>query len=256
MILYGLIGEKLGHSFSQKYFSEKFRRLALSENYYKNFEISSIEEFPKLIAGNPEIAGLNVTIPYKQKIIPFLDIISDAALQIGAVNTISIKRTEKGIILKGDNTDIIGFEKTLLSFLVRDSKPQQKTPQAIVLGTGGAAKAVSFVLTKLNIPHIFVSRKPSKKDEINYSQLNKKIIDNYHLIINTTPIGMYPDINRCPEIPFHYIGKHHFLYDLIYNPAETDFLRRGRLQEAKTINGQLMLEIQAEESWKIWNKEN
>lgn len=242
---FGLIGEKLSHSFSEKYFSNKFNKLNIyKENVYKLYEIENINDFKKLIS-RINFSGLNVTVPYKKDIIKYLDIVSDDAKKIGAVNTIKFIKNK----LVGYNTDIIGFEKSLNSFI---AKKQIKS--AVVLGTGGSSLAIKYVLDKKKISYLSVSRN-EKKNQITYSELNNtKNLSNYELIINTTPLGMYPNINTFPEIEYKQLNKNHFLFDLVYNPTETKFMAFGKKQKARVINGYEMLVGQAEASWEIWNK--
>lgn len=245
MLHFGLIGYPLSHSFSRGYFTEKFHRLGLSDTYvYHNFPLPSIEEFPALIQSRPELLGLNVTIPYKRSVIPFLDELDAAAAEIGAVNTIHVK----GGRLKGYNTDVVGFGQSLDAFLARSGGPVKV---ALVLGTGGAAAAVAWALRRREIPYRLVSRKAGK-DRWTYPDLTPERLARHELIINTTPLGMAPRESTRPELPYHALGPQHRLYDLVYNPAETLFLRHGRLQGAATINGLEMLHGQAEAAWAIW----
>lgn len=242
MSKFGLLGKNIEYSFSRKYFSEKFRKENLSHSY-ENFDLSSLELFPKIISETPHLKGLNVTIPYKEEVIDFLDELDTDAEEIGAVNTIKIDANRK---LKGYNTDHIGFQKSLAPFL-----PLQKKT-ALILGTGGASKAIAYALKNLGFNYKFVSRNPGAKS-LSYSVLNQRIIEDRLLLINCTPLGTFPNIEACPAIPYQYLTQNHLLFDLIYNPIETKFLKLGRAQQAKTINGWEMLKIQAEESWKIWN---
>ncbi len=242
---FGLIGYPLSHSFSPAYFSQKFNKEGLSDCLYEAFPIKSVEELPSLLANNPDLEGLNVTIPYKKEILPFLNKSTEAVKQTGACNCIKIKNG----ILTGYNTDVTGFEKSLLT----DLKPTHT--KALILGTGGAAAAVKFVLKRLNIDFLFVSRKSQPdKNILTYEEISSEIINEYKLIINTTPLGMYPDVNSCPDILYENLTKEHYLYDLIYNPDQTLFLEKGAEKGATTKNGSDMLIIQAEESWKIWNE--
>ncbi len=244
----GLIGYPLSHSFSKKYFTDKFELEQIPNHRYELFPLKSIEELPELLLSNPNIFGLNVTIPYKQTVIPFLDEIEENAAAIGAVNVIKINEGK----LKGFNSDVFGFEKSLLAFL--KTKPGHSTDiQALILGTGGASKAVSFVLDKLGIPFKFVSRK-KKEATFGYSEIDQKIMEEYRLIINCTPLGTFPDVEACPVLPYQYASKSHFFYDLVYNPAETLFLKKGKTQGALTCNGLAMLHLQAERAWEIWNE--
>lgn len=242
---FGLIGYPLSHSFSPAYFSKKFDKEGISDCLYEAFPIKSVEELTSLLHNNPDLEGLNVTIPYKKEILTFLHQSTEAVKQTGACNCIKIREG----ILTGHNTDVTGFEKSLLS----DLRPTHT--KALILGTGGAAAAVEFVLKRLNIHFLFVSRKSQIGQKIlTYKEISSKIIDEYKLIINTTPLGMYPDVNNCPGILYENLTKEHYLYDLIYNPAQTLFLKKGAEKGAVTKNGSDMLIIQAEESWKIWNE--
>lgn len=239
---FGLIGKNIHYSFSKSFFSEKFKRENLPHSY-ENFDIPSLEIFPKIISETTYLKGLNVTIPYKEKVIQFLDILNVEAEKIGAVNTIKISEDNK---LIGFNTDHFGFQKSLEDFLPL----QQKT--ALILGTGGASKAIAYALGNLGFDFKFVSRRAAS-NMLDYSALNQTIIENHLLIINCTPLGTSPIIADCPPIPYQFITKNHLLFDLIYNPAETEFIKRGKLRGAKTSNGLKMLELQAEKAWEIWN---
>jgi shikimate dehydrogenase len=240
MRYFGLIGFPLSHSFSKRYFSQKFESEKIAAQY-ENYPLKSIEEFPELVR-NYNFSGINVTIPYKQDVMQYLDNLSEEAEKIGAVNTIQI-RNEK---LIGNNTDCYGFEMSLLPFL----KPSHK--HALVLGTGGASKAVVFVLEKLGIDWKYVSRTKSNNG-FTYEELDAEIIKSHYLIINTTPLGMYPNVEECPEIDYDAIGENHLLYDLVYNPEETLFLQKGKSKGATIKNGLEMLHLQAEKAWEIWN---
>jgi shikimate dehydrogenase len=248
MKTFGLIGASLCHSFSKVYFENKFKEEGLSTHSYLNFEISDINALINLIQQNPYLCGLNVTIPYKQQVIRFLDEIEKDAQFIGAVNTIKIERQGEKTKLIGYNTDAYGFETSLKPHLKKHHK------KAIILGTGGGARAVKYILRKYGISVVEISRNPLKSIQVSYGMLNKNIIKERLIIINTTPLGMYPNTTEMPDIPYEYIGKDHILFDLIYNPTETEFLKTGYKQGATCINGQLMLEQQAEMSWKIWNQ--
>ena len=238
---FGLIGKNIDYSFSKKYFSEKFKKENL-DCTYSNFDIENISLIESILQKN-WISGYNVTIPYKQEIIKFLDEIDEVAKAIGAVNTIK-KIDNKNI---GFNTDSIGFEKSLIP-LIENKKPDS----ALILGGGGASKAVKYVLKKIKINYSTVSRKEGKSEFI-YENLNDVIINRFKMIINCSPVGTFPNINKCPNIPYKHLTKEHVLYDLVYNPIESLFLRRGRELGCKTKNGLEMLEIQANESWRIWN---
>lgn len=240
---YGLIGKKLGHSFSAQYFNNKFRELGI-EAVYDNYEIPTIEYFREILNSNPTLKGLNVTIPYKREIIPFLDAVEEMANNIGAVNCIKITTDGKCI---GYNTDIIGFQQSLEPLLNKEI-----SYQALILGTGGAADAVEYVLQTLNIPYQLVSR-TEKEDILSYERLTEDLINESLLIINTTPLGMYPNVDSKPNIPYKALTNNHILYDLTYNPAETAFLKEGIKKGAIVCNGLEMLKGQAEAGWKIWN---
>lgn len=242
MHLYGLIGYPLSHSFSQKYFTEKFEKENITNCRYLNFPISTIDEIKKIIDHNPDLKGLNVTIPYKEKVIPYLDEETEAVKKIGACNC--IKFTNGKLI--GYNTDVTGFEKSFIKKL----KPFHNA--AMVLGTGGASKAVQYVLHKLKIPFIIVSRTP-QKNETGYDNLDAHTIMRCKIIINTSPLGMQPNVQQSPSIPYLNITNQHYLFDLIYNPAKSVFLEKGELMGATIQNGYEMLVYQAEESWQIWN---
>lgn len=244
MKLYGLIGYPLGHSFSKQYFTEKFQREGIVDATFELFPLQQIQDFPQLINTLPDLSGLCVTIPYKEAIIPHLNHIDDKNNAIAAVNCIKIKEGE----LIGYNTDVIGFENSLKPYL--QSQPQK----ALILGTGGASKAVQFVLKKLSIDYLVVSRKPVSENSISYNQLNQEIIHEHTIIINCTPLGMSPHIEELPLLPFTFIGKEHLLYDLVYTPSITAFLEKGRMHGATIKNGEEMLHIQAEANWQIWNE--
>jgi len=243
MRLFGLIGFPLTHSFSKKYFSEKFKAEKLADCRYENFQIESVEELPKIISSNPSLEGVNVTIPHKESVIKFLHEKTGLVEWVGACNCIKIKDSK----LTGYNTDIIAFDRSLTKKL----KPNHR--RALILGTGGAAKAIEFVLAELGIEYQFVSRNPTV-NQISYQQLDVETIKSHPLIINTTPVGMYPKIDEAPPIPYDAITSEHFLFDLTYNPEKTLFLQRGEERGAAIENGYEMLVMQAEESWKIWNQ--
>ncbi|NML41432.1 shikimate dehydrogenase [Chitinophaga sp. G-6-1-13] len=243
MKTYGLIGYPLSHSFSKGFFTRKFEEENIAGHQYETFPIPAITEFPALLAQHPDLCGLNVTIPYKEQVIPYLDELSDAAAKIGAVNCIRFKDGKK----KGFNTDVIGFRNSLEPLL------QPHHNKALVLGTGGAAKAVTYALQEMNIAYIVASRTPGN-GTVAYSSLDQATMEAHTLIINTTPLGMYPNVDACPDIPYEYITSSHLLYDLVYNPAETLFLQKGAAQGAGIKNGHEMLILQAEASWDIWNK--
>ena len=245
MIKLGLIGYPLVHSFSKKYFNEKFDNENIKNVSYQNYELKNINELKSLIKKNSNLRGLNVTIPYKEKVIKYLDKIDEKYLNIGAVNVIKIIDNK----LFGINTDYEAFKITLKEWL--DTSFNSK---ALILGTGGSSKSVSLALKELNIDHNFVSRK-KRKNVFSYDELlDIKTFSNYKLIINTTPLGMYPKINLLPNIPYRLITKNYFLYDLVYNPKTTKFLEKGKRKGAKIKNGLEMLHLQAELSWNYWNQ--
>lgn len=248
--LFGLIGGSLSHSFSQQYFTEKFAKLGLDNCKYTLFPISDISKFSNVISGNPGLEGLNVTSPYKQTIIPFLDELDSNVLKLGAVNVIKVFHKGNDTFLKGYNTDIFGLRKTFKSLeLPTDCN-------ALILGTGGAAKAAKFTLSEIGIHSTNVSRKPSTLDELPYSKLTPRIIQEHRLIINATPVGMFPNVSDFPDIPYNGISAKHICFDLIYNPEKTKFLEKCESQGAQIANGLEMLYEQAEQAWKIWNDNN
>jgi shikimate dehydrogenase len=241
---FGLIGKNIAYSFSKKYFTEKFSSDLFDDFTYENFDIKSIADFPETLKNNPDLKGLNVTIPYKEEIIPFLDTLSDKAFKIGAVNV--IRFTKKGN-LKGYNSDWYGFKHSLEPLL----QPHHK--RALILGTGGAAKAVAFALEQLGIFYTFVSREATE-NAIDYDRINVTTFDNFQIIINCTPLGTSPNTKEFPPIPFEFFTDKHIAFDLIYNPEETQFLKNAKKNGAVTKNGHEMLVFQAEKAWKIWNK--
>ena len=267
MRTFGLIGYPLGHSFSQKYFTEKFERENISDATFQNFPLQNINDFPSLVQSKLSLSGLSVTIPYKQKVMAFLDKRDVLATSIGAVNCIKISRNEDGKVKTvGFNTDAYGFEQSLRPLI----KPHHDG--ALILGTGGAALAIKFVLAKIGFKHYFVSRNNIKTDfmpahlkisgfdipvfedkVIGYADINEEILNEYNIIVNSTPAGMFPDENSCPAIPYELLTEKHLLYDLIYNPEETLFLKNGKEQGAQVKNGLEMLQLQAEKAWEIWN---
>ena len=244
--IYGLIGKKLEHSFSPDYFSRKFRKLNLDADY-RLFEMDNISKLPEIIQENKNIRGLNVTIPYKKEVLQFLDKVDNVAQEIGSVNTVKIDRIKGKTQLSGYNTDVVGFEISLKT--ISSLKNIQK---ALILGTGGSAEAVSYVLGKLQIEYLFVSRNPVKANQISYHDLDQNRISDCQLIVNATPVGMYPETENQPDIPYKHLTNKHLLFDLIYNPSETGFLTSGKKQGASIKPGLEMLHIQAEEAWNIW----
>ena len=238
---FGLTGYPLSHSFSKKYFAEKFLRENIQDCAYDNYPLGSIGDLPGLLRDHPDLCGLNVTIPYKETVLPMLDTQSPVVTAIQACNCIVIRNGR----LHGHNTDVIGFERSLLP------KLKEHHDKALVLGTGGSAKAVAWVMEKMGIPYRYVSRKPVAGG-LTYADLNPSVMEQYHLIINTTPLGMFPETGNCPDIPYAALGNRHYCFDLVYNPDETLFLKKAAAQGALIKNGADMLAIQAEESWDIW----
>ena len=278
MTTYGLIGYPLGHSFSRKFFTEKFEKEGIDAQYL-NFEIPSIEEFPEIIKNNPELRGLNVTIPYKQQVMQYLDEISEEAKAIGAVNVVRIERPSPqpspimgretmrnagnkpdGLPIKGDmseglresligyNSDVIGFVESIKPLL----KPHHK--KALILGTGGASKAIRYGLEKkLGMKTLFVSRS-AREGMITYEEVTAEVLKEYEVIVNCSPVGMYPHVDECPALPYEAMNENNLLYDLVYNPLETLFMKKGAEQGATVKNGLEMLHLQAIASWKFWEK--
>ncbi len=241
MNTYGLIGYPLGHSFSRNFFTEKFEKEGINAQYL-NFEIPSIEEFPNIIKNNPALRGLNVTIPYKQQVMPYLDELSEEAQAIGAVNVVRV-----GEKLKGFNSDVIGFVNSIKPLL----KPHHQ--KALILGTGGASKAIRYGLAeKLGMETLFVSRS-AREGVITYEDVTPSLLQEYEVIVNCSPVGMYPHVDECPTLPYETTNENHLLYDLVYNPLETLFMKRGAAQGATVKNGLEMLHLQAIASWEFWN---
>lgn len=239
---YGLIGFPLSHSFSQKYFTEKFLRENIHDAEFLNFSIQQIEDVEKIFFDYPKLKGLAVTIPYKKSVISYLDNVSNAVKEIAACNCIKINQQYK----TGFNTDVVGFEKSFIKHL------QPHHTKALILGTGGAALAVKFVLEKLNIEYLVVSRQASEKTIV-YADVNAEILNTYSVLINCTPLGTYPNINESPLLPYTFLNSSHYLFDLVYNPPLTAFLKHGKEKGCIIQNGYEMLVVQAEENWKIWN---
>lgn len=244
--IYGLIGRNISYSFSKDYFNKKFKENAIDNYEYKNFDFNESKDVESFLKQLPqEIKGLNITIPYKEAVLPFLDEMTTHAKKMGAVNCIEITKEGKK---KGHNTDWIGFSKSLKPFV------KDKEIKALVLGTGGASKAVQYALKKMKIPFLVVSRTLSKKSNLTYENIEEELIKNYNLLINCTPLGTFPDVHSCPEIPFQYLSSKHIVYDLVYNPTLSTFLKKSASRGAIIKNGYEMLTIQAEENWKIWKK--
>jgi len=248
MKTFGLIGYPLGHSWSAGYFSAKFEKEGISDVRYVNFPLEQISLLPELLQGDPTLAGLNETIPYKEKVIPYLDALEGAAQEIGAVNCISVKRSPKGIQLTGHNTDAVGFEQSI------ESKVPLRDRIAMILGTGGAAKAAAWVLQKNGCNIIWVSRRPSEGRSVGYDAITRQMLSECTLIINTTPLGMMPLEEGFPPIPYHWLESKQYLFDMVYNPTQTVFLKKGVEMGCTTISGLDMLHRQAEAAWSIWNR--
>lgn len=245
MDIYGLIGYPLGHSFSISYFNQKFADEGIDAKY-ENFEIQTIESLLEVLDSNPNLRGLNVTIPYKQKVISYLDTLSPEARAIGAVNVIKVTHEGSQTILKGFNSDVIGFTKSIEPMLEKTHK------KALILGTGGASKAVDYGLKSLGLETVFVSRY-QRPGTIQYKDITPEVIQEYNVVVNCTPCGMYPHVDECPDLPYGAMDNHTILYDLIYNPDETLFMKRGAEHGASTKNGLEMLLLQAFASWEFWN---
>ena len=243
---YGLIGYPLGHSFSISYFNQKFADEGINAKY-ENYEIASIDELTEILDSTPELRGLNVTIPYKEKVIPFLDSISPEARAIGAVNVIRVTHEKNKTILKGFNSDVIGFTQSIEPMI--DKKWHKK---ALILGTGGASKAISYGLKSLGIEPVFVSRY-ERPNTIQYEMITPEVVKEYNVIVNCTPLGMYPNTDICPNLPYEAMDNHTILYDRIYNPDQTLFMRKGQERGADVKNGLEMLLLQAFASWEFWN---
>ncbi|MBC7448037.1 MAG: shikimate dehydrogenase [Hymenobacteraceae bacterium] len=248
---FGLIGRSLAHSFSPAYFAAKFAALGLVDHRYAPFELESITELPALLAAHPRLAGLNVTIPYKEDVRAYLDELAPTARRVGAVNTIAFASDGRRI---GHNTDLTGFDTALTEFFALAATRVPPPARALILGRGGAAKAVEVALKARGIPYLFVTRNPLAAG-LAYTELSASILRHHRLIINTTPVGTWPDVDACPDLPYAALTPAHFLFDLVYNPVETEFMRRGQAAGATTCNGQRMLELQADAAWQIWNNE-
>lgn len=244
MKTYGLIGYPLAHSFSKQYFTEKFKKEGIADCQYEAYPIRSIDEIIDLLKENPELRGLNITIPYKQLILPFLNNSDNIPGGLKACNCVKINEGK----MTGYNTDVTGFERSFLPYLNNHHK------SALILGNGGATEAVKFVLQKLNIAYKIVSRKIHDGSDLTYQDLNEQVIDENKIIINTTPLGTFPNTHDCPDIPYQFLTAGHFLFDVVYNPEKSLFLQKGEAYGATIKNGYEMLVIQAEESWRIWNE--
>jgi shikimate dehydrogenase len=247
--VFGLFGYPLSHSFSKKYFTEKFRKEGIAYCVYENFERKNASDIRQIVSEQPRLVGLNVTIPHKQDIVPFMDSLDAVAKTVGVVNCISVIRRAKTLELEllGHNTDVFGFKQSITPFL----QPYHK--RALILGTGGSSKAVAYVFQKAGIDFVFVSRNPTITD-YTYDDLDRQKMNDFQIIVNCTPLGMHPNINSFPPIPYEHLSSQHLLFDLVYNPEETEFMRRGKAQGATVSNGMEMLKHQAEKSWEIWTE--
>ncbi|MDP2423457.1 MAG: shikimate dehydrogenase [Bacteroidales bacterium] len=244
--LFGLIGYPVSHSFSAIYFNDKFEKEGIIDSHYELFPLPDIEDLPNLLLKHPSLAGLNVTIPHKTSVIQYLDEISPDARALGAVNTFKIGHKHEKMTLSGFNTDILGFELSIKPLLKNHHRA------AMILGTGGAAKAAALVFARLGIEYVFVSRTPQGINEILYPELCEELFERFTVVVNATPLGMSPAINTFPPIPYECLCSHHLLFDMVYNPLETLFLQKGKQQGASVKNGLEMLYLQADHTWKIW----
>jgi len=245
---FGLIGFPLEHSFSKEYFAGKFSREKITDCTYENFPINSIKEFPDLLRKNPDLCGLNVTIPYKTEILKYVNITEDVVDQIGAANVLKIKRDNGKVYISAHNSDVYGIKDTLIPCA------RGKRRKALILGTGGSSKAVAWTLRKMGCEAILVSRR-GRAGILTYSEINSALLENIDLIVNTTPLGMFPNIDSKPEIDYSLLGNKHILFDLVYNPEMTTFLKMGKERGCKIITGMKMLRSQADRSWEIWNED-
>ncbi len=243
---FGLIGYPLGHSFSKNYFSKKFETEQLMDCHYELFPIQSVRLLQGILEQHPNLCGLNVTIPHKERVLDFLDDVDDAAAAIGAVNVIKITQGRT----VGYNSDVYGFEQSLLRFI---PITRLSTMKALILGTGGASLAVQYVLKQLNISFQVVTRKKEQQERLIYEEITPLLLNEYRLILNTTPLGMYPNLTEAPMLPYESLDENHYLFDLVYNPEETLFMKLGKERGAKVKNGLEMLHLQAEKAWEIWN---
>lgn len=246
---FGLAGNPLSHSYSAGYFSNKFIKEHINDVIYRNFQVNSCEAILDLFKQHTNLEGLNITIPYKVQIIQHLDLTDDVALKIGAINTVKKIKKNDGYLLKGYNTDVYGFSQSIKPHLSIQHE------RALILGCGGASKAVFHVLNNIGIQCLFVSRSKRANNIIGYNELNEHVLHSHKLVVNTTPAGMFPEINNCPGINYEHLSAHHLVYDLVYNPAETLFIHKAKQMGAVTLNGIEMLHLQAEKAWEIWNND-
>lgn len=246
MSKFGLIGYPLTHSFSKKYFSEKFSREGITDCSYENYPIETIEKVTELLL-MPELKGLNVTIPYKEQVIKYIQRLDPVAARVGAVNTIKLSIDQSGLITTGYNTDVYGFSESLRPYLKEHHK------QALILGTGGASKAVAYSLEQFGIEYVYVSRQKKHAGTIAYDEIDEALLSRYLLIVNSSPVGTYPNVSEAPLLPYALLTGRHLLFDLVYNPPETQFMKNGLKYGAMAANGYNMLTLQAEKAWEIWN---
>jgi len=244
---FGLIGYPLGHAYSQKYFEDKFKNLGITDAKYNLFPISEISKIHNIITSQPNLIGLNVTTPYKELVIPYLNELDETILRLGTVNTIKITRNGEKFSLKGYNTDVFGLQKTFAELNFPEGS------KALIFGSGGSGKTVSFVLKEMGIGSTNVSREPENLKQISYSNITEAVLKRHNILINATPVGMFPNIDSCPQIPYKYVTDKHFCIDLVYNPAQTLFLKKCADKGALTVNGLTMLYEQADKAWEIWN---
>lgn len=244
---YGIIGYPLGHSASQTFFNNKFREEGINAEYFK-YQIPDISDFPDVIRSNPELRGMNVTIPYKELIIPYLDELDEDTRRIGAVNVIRFIREGGKLKLKGYNSDLVGFQESIRPLLKEHHR------KALILGTGGASKAIAQGLKNLGLEYIFVSRTKRRENTILYNELTEQVMSDYTVVVNTSPVGTFPDVDEYPDIPYHLISDKHLFYDLVYNPPLTKFLEKAADRGAEIKNGEEMLRLQAVAAWEIWNR--
>ncbi len=248
MRLYGIIGYPLGHSFSKDYFLKKFEKENIQDAGFETFEMKGLSDFRQLIMEKEYLSGISVTIPFKESILTHLDEVNPVAQKIGAVNSIKIYRDKGFVKTKGYNTDFYGFEKSIQPLL------KQYHTKALILGSGGSSKAISYVFDQLGIEYLFVSRNPFDCKQVRYEILNEEMMMDFSIIVNCTPVGMYPNINEYPPIPYEHLTASHLLFDLTYNPDVTIFMKKGKVQRATVKNGLEMLQLQAEKSWELWNE--
>ena len=246
MDIYGLVGKSLPHSKSPEYFNNRFKLEGVDAEY-RLFEIDNVDKLEALIKNTPNLKGLNITIPYKRSINHLINVSSPEVKMTGSVNNLKICRQKGNLVVEGFNTDFVGFETSIKPYI-----KTQPSVKALIMGTGGAAQTASFVFKKLGVPFLFVSRNPLKKEQLGYNEFTKSIIEEYSLIVNCTPLGMFPNLESVPNLPFEYINSNSICFDCVYNPEETEFLKRAKMNGAVVASGKQMFEVQAGENWKIW----